>query len=180
MNRYLDEQCSRLHYAIKEKEKLKELENRLAKLKHDLDQMHCLPTSDLTENKRRMQRLSEIRHEFKLLREEKQSLAEAIEQPAYAELKHTLDNVCDHVHEKTASLEVEIQQEIMKCLPSRVALNDFLDWLRVKIELVEKLSKKIGTHDCKSIGQLEIYKNNLEAISQEIVGGKEACIQYIK
>ncbi len=128
----------------------------------------------------RMQRLSDIRREFKCLVEDKASLTEAIQLPVYKELEHSLDTVCAYIHEKSCVLEHEIQEEIMKCLPSRVALNDLLEWLHAKIELVEKFSKKIGTEDCKSIAQLEIYKNNLQTISQEIADSKETCLQFVR
>ena len=142
--------------------------------------MHCLPTNVLAENKLRMQRLSDIRREFKCLVEDKASLADAMQQPVYTELRHSLDSLCVHIHEKCCLLEAEIQQEILKCLPSRVALNDLLEWLRVKVELVDKFAKKIGSDDCKSIAQLEVYKNSLQAISQEIVDSKETCLRYVR
>lgn len=180
ISKYLDEKLSLLNYAIKEKEKLKSIENNLNKLKQEIDYINLSKTNDLNENKQRLKRLADFKREIKLLIEEKENLSEAFNQTFYLEMKQNLDNLAQHLSDKAFSLEEEIQQEIIKSLPSRLALNDLIDWLKIKIDLVESFSKRIGTDEYKSFNQLETYKKNLIEICQEIASSKENCLSFIK
>ncbi len=180
VKKFLEEKCSRLSFAIKEKEKLKCLEINLNNIIRDLEKISCIETNDLNDKKNKIQNLSEIKREIKSLSEEKETLLNSLNEESYIELKQNINELYIYVCDKSAKLEVDIQNEITRCLPSRVALNDLVEWLKVKINLVENLSKRVGSDDCKSINHLENYKNVLYEITEEIFKSKEACLNFIK
>lgn len=68
----------------------------------------------------------------------------------------------------------------MKTLPSRSALNELVDWLRIRIELVDSLSNRIGTEKCNSLEHLESYKKNLCEINQEMKQGRESSLKFLR
>ena len=68
----------------------------------------------------------------------------------------------------------------MKTLPSRSALNELVDWLRIRVELVESLSSRIGTEKCNTLEHLETYKKKLCEVSQEMKQGRDSSLKYLR
>ena len=70
----------------------------------------------------------------------------------------------------------------MKKLPSRSALNELVDWLRLRLELVESLAERIGTNSnfSSSLGQLEAYKKKLTEIGDEMKQSRECSLKFIR
>jgi hypothetical protein len=69
----------------------------------------------------------------------------------------------------------------MKTLPSRSALNELVDWLRARVDLVEQLSDRIeNCEKSNSIEQLESYKRKLLDISDEMRQSRESSLKIIR
>ena len=72
----------------------------------------------------------------------------------------------------------------MKKLPSRSALNELVDWLRLRLELVESLADRIGSEtnfsSSSSPSQLEAYKKKLTEISDEMKQSRECSLKFIR
>ncbi len=75
---------------------------------------------------------------------------------------------------------MKYQEEIMRRLPSRSALNELVDWLRLRLELVESLSEQIGVEKSNSVNQLEAYKRKLTEINDEMKQGQENSLKFIR
>ena len=67
----------------------------------------------------------------------------------------------------------------MKTLPSRSALNELVDWLRVRMNQVNILSDQIGSGQKSSLDQLEDYKRQLTEIHDEMKQGRENSLKII-
>lgn len=69
----------------------------------------------------------------------------------------------------------------MKTLPSRSALNELVDWLRLRVDLVEQLSDRIDNCEkSNSIEQLASYKRKLTEISDEMRHSRESSLKIIR
>lgn len=69
----------------------------------------------------------------------------------------------------------------MKTLPSRSALNELVDWLRLRVDLVEQLSDRLDNcEQSNSIEQLDSYKKKLMEISDEMRHSRESSLKIIR
>jgi hypothetical protein len=68
----------------------------------------------------------------------------------------------------------------MKRLPSRSALNELVDWLRLRLEIIETQSDRIGNDKSNIPNQLENYKKRLIEINEEMKQNRECSLKFIR
>lgn len=67
----------------------------------------------------------------------------------------------------------------MNSLPSRNSLAELKDWVRLKIDLIERLSNELAS-DNRTLNDLSVYKSQLGEINDEIRHEREYSLKFVR
>lgn len=188
----LDEKCQLLSIANSKDVEIEKFESELNKLKNEFYTIELnVSQDDLSINcirecsekllniKRTLNQLEEVQELSQKDIDESLNITSNVQiYDNFTNRMKKLDDSSKILAKQIEMLEVKLQKEIMKNLPSRNALIELSDWVKIKYRFVEQLSDSIKPEG-STLDQIKLYLKELQSISNEMET-KEVTLRFIR